>query len=221
MGADGIEIDVHRCATGEAVVIHDYSLERVAGVSLDVESTSLARLRSHDVGEGERIPLLEEALEAAKGLFVNIELKVEKMTATGLERVVARVVEQAGARERVVFSCFHPAPLWRLRFLLPSVRRALLIGSSQAFHLRRGWQGVALGLHAVHPEHVMLDECRLARFHRRGLEVNTWTVNEPWDIRRLSAMGVDGVITDRPDMARDALMGMPADRLELHPRLED
>src|SRR5512133_799359 len=83
-GADGFELDVRRCATGEVVIVHDEDLSRVAGAPLRVRDTPLAALRSFDVGawkgegfRGERIPLLSEVLEALPAAVVNVELKSE------------------------------------------------------------------------------------------------------------------------------------------------
>src|SRR5512134_3488878 len=80
-GADGVELDVWRCATGEVVVAHDEDLVRVAGAPLRVPDAPLAALRALDVGawrgeqwRGERIPLLEEVLEALPRAVVNVEL---------------------------------------------------------------------------------------------------------------------------------------------------
>src|SRR5512147_1098251 len=81
-GADGVELDVHRCATGEVVVIHDEDARRTAGADLRVAASPLAALRALDAGgwrgerfQGERIPLLAEVLEALPGALVNVELK--------------------------------------------------------------------------------------------------------------------------------------------------
>jgi glycerophosphoryl diester phosphodiesterase len=209
LGADGVELDVRRCASGEAVVVHDADLKRVAGVDVRVADTRLSDLSRFDVGEGEGIPSLEAVFEATgPSMRVNVELKAESARPTGLEAAVARAVRRSGAGHRTLFSCFHPVPLLRLWRLLPRVPRALLFGSEQPIHLRRGWHRLGLPLSAVHPEHVLLDAAAVGRWHRRGLAVNAWTVNDPVRVRALSLMGIDGVITDRPDLARDALMGI-------------
>src|SRR6266542_5407411 len=81
-GADGVELDVRRCATGEVVVVHDEDLSRVGGAPLRVADSPLGALRAVDLGawagerfRGERIPLLAEVLEALPAAIVNVELK--------------------------------------------------------------------------------------------------------------------------------------------------
>src|SRR5512138_1617646 len=102
-GADGVELDVWRCATGEVVVAHDEDARRVAGVDLRIRDAPLAALRALDVGAwkgdrfgGERIPLLAEVLEALPGAVVNVELKAAGRDVR-LAAAVARVIAQAGA----------------------------------------------------------------------------------------------------------------------------
>lgn len=209
LGADGIELDVQRCATGEVVVFHDADLVRLAGRPERVTGLSLAALRSVRLEGGGGIPTLEEVFDTVPPrLWVNVELKVEDLRPTGLEDAVVRVLRRTGAEGRVILSCFHPAALWRLVRLCPRVPRALLFGHEQARLLRQGWHALATPAGRVHPEHVLLDRARVQRWHRLGRGVYPWTVDDPGRIRDLAGMGCDGVITNRPDLARDALMGL-------------
>jgi glycerophosphoryl diester phosphodiesterase len=67
--------------------------------------------------------------------------------------------------------------------------------------LRAAWTAPLLGLDAVHPQHRMVDEQYMAWAKRKGYRVNAWTVNDPDDVRRCLDLGVDSIITDRPDLA--------------------
>ncbi len=206
VGADGIEMDVRLCRTGEAVVIHDPDLKRVAGAHLDVAGASLRELSRYDIGEGERIPSLEDALDACRDVLVNLEMKVEGFAATGMERTVAEAVKKVGLEERrVMISSFHPAALWRFKSLLPGVGRALLFGSCQAWYLRRGWHRTGLSVAAIHPEHTLASPRAIKKWRKQGLRVNVWTVNHPRTIREFADRGADGVITDDPALALDTL----------------
>src|SRR5512140_2542862 len=108
LGADGVELDVWRCATGEVVVHHDEDTRRVAGAALLVPDAPLAALRALDVGawkgerfRGERIPLLAEVLAALPAAVVNVELK-SRGRDVRLAAAAARVLRASGAQGRVI-----------------------------------------------------------------------------------------------------------------------
>src|SRR5713226_5970042 len=112
-GADGVELDAQRCASGEVVVLHDESLGRTTGFAGLVTETPYATIRALDAGarkaerwRGERVPLLEEVLEAFP-LLVNVELKCERADDRGLTAEVVRVVREARAQDRVLLSSFN------------------------------------------------------------------------------------------------------------------
>src|SRR3954465_9330714 len=136
-GADGIELDAQRCASGEVVVVHDESLLRTTGHAALVTRTPWSTLRALDAGawkaerfRGERVPLLAEVL-AAFPLLVNVELKCERSDDRGLTAEVVRIVREGGAEERVLLSSFNPLCLLRARTLAPRIPRALLFESDQ------------------------------------------------------------------------------------------
>jgi glycerophosphoryl diester phosphodiesterase len=209
LGADGVELDVQQCASGEVVVFHDTDLARLAGRPERVVDLPLAGLRRVSLAGGGAIPTLAEVYEVVgPRLTVNVELKLDHARPTGLEAAVCEVVRRAGAEGRTVFSCFHPVPLWRLWRLAPEVERALLFGTEQALLLRHGLHALGVPARRVHPEHLVLDRATVRAWHRLGRTVHAWTVDDPSRIRALAQMGVDGVITDCPDVARDALMGL-------------
>ncbi len=213
LGADGVELDVQRCATGEVVVFHDADLARLAGRPERVVDLPLAELRRLRLEGGGAIPTLAEVYEAVgPRCVVNVELKLDRAWPTGLEQATCEVVRRAGATGRTVFSCFHPVPLWRLWRLAPGIPRALLFGTEQALPLRHGLHALGCPVRRVHAEHTVLDRSSVAAWRRLGVAVFAWTVDDPGRIRHLARLGVDGVITDCPDVARDALMGLVGDR---------
>ena len=128
-GADGVELDVQRCATGEVVVFHDDDLKRLAGRPERIDQLSLAALRQVRLLPGGEIPTLAEALEACgpAGL-VNIEIKHTGLFPTGCRALVegvAGVVARADAGHRVLISSFSPGAVWgwrKLRTDVPSRR---------------------------------------------------------------------------------------------------
>ena len=212
-GADGVELDVWRCATGEVVVAHDEDARRVAGVELRVPDAPLAALRALDVGawkgeryRGERMPLLAEVLEALPGAVVNVELK-SRGRDVRLAAAVARVIAAAGAEGRVVVSSFD----WRLvvafRLAAPGVPVGLLLERTAAWRARLALAIRLLGPSAVHPERTLVTPERARRWAARGLAVNVWTVDDPEEARGLAALGAAAVITNVPGRIALALRG--------------
>jgi glycerophosphoryl diester phosphodiesterase len=212
-GADGVELDVRRCATGEVVVVHDEDLARVAGAPLRVEASPLAALRALDVGawkgerfRGERIPLLAEVLEALPEGVVNVELKGGGRDLS-LAHAAAEAIWRAGAGGRVVVSSFDWRLLAAYRLASPDVPAGLLFEGSRAWRLRT-WLGIrAFRPAAVHPERTLATDARVRAWSARGLAVNVWTVDDPAEARRLAAAGAAAVITNAPGRIREALAG--------------
>ncbi len=207
-GADGIELDAQRCATGEVVVIHDDSLARTTGLAALVVDTPWPVLRTLDASawkgsgfRGEHVPLLSQTLEAFPGL-VNVELKCDRADDRGLTAEVVRVVRAAGAEERVLLSSFNPLCLWRARLAAPRIPRALLFESEQRWAVRSAFAAPLVGACAMHPEHVLATPRRISRWGRRGYSVACWTVDEVEEAARLYRSGVSGIITNRPALMR-------------------
>ncbi len=207
-GADGVELDAQRCASGEVVVVHDASFARTTGFAALVTQASLTAVRALEAGSwksekfrGERVPLLSEVLEAFPRL-VNVELKCEALDDGGLTAEVVRVVRAARAEERVLFSSFNVACLWRARQLAPGIPRALLFESEQRWPLRSGAFAPLLGAQAMHPEQVLATPDRVSRWRRRGYSVGCWTVDDPEAAARLHRSGVGSMITNWPARIR-------------------
>lgn len=205
-GADGIELDVFQCGTGEVVVFHDEDLGRL-GVGVD-PALRAPRLPWADLGAielrgGHRIPLLADALRATD-LMVNVELKSFRPARPGaLPAAVARVIADAGAAERVVVSSFDPVMLWQLHRVAPHLPIGFLFETGAVRPLRN--LGGVLGASSLHPHHPLCTPEAIAGWHERGFAVHTWTVDDPDRLRALSAAGIDGVFANDPRAARAVL----------------
>jgi glycerophosphoryl diester phosphodiesterase len=205
-GADGVELDVMRCGTGEVVVFHDDDLERLGKRAGLVRATPLAELRAIDLGGGERIPLLDEVLEELGPLLVNVELKSQsQLRDDGLATAVAAILSRHAARTRALVSSFDPWLLGRFRLRAPDLATGLLFARDQSLPLRRAWAAPLLRPAALHPESLLVDAHSAADWHARGYALNVWTVDDPAELRLLAALGVDGLITNRPKFARSVL----------------
>jgi len=214
-GADGIELDVSRCATSEIVVIHDDTLDRTTNGAGRVSETPYARLRELDAGSffdatfaGERIPTLEETLDRVAGrIRVNIEIKPVGPRANGIEREVVEMVRAHGMMDEVIISSFDPYVLGRTRRVAPDMPLGALYGSGPSALAMHVWCWLTGYPDALHPHQGLVTPRMMARARRRGCHVNVWTVNERAEMERLIALGVDAIITDHPALLRQVLMG--------------
>jgi glycerophosphoryl diester phosphodiesterase len=206
VGADGVELDVRVCASGEVVVMHDPDLRRMAGRSERVAELDYAQLRGIDLGQGAHAPLLAEvlALVLGRGQQVNVEIKADAPATEPIVRGVARELSRltAAERARVVVSSFEPSALVLLRGLDPETRVGFLYSTQrEADHAPR------LSHAGEHPQHMLLDAASIAAMRARSAFVNTWTVNDPARAVQLAQLGVDAIISDVPDAIVAALRG--------------
>ena len=208
-GADGVELDVLRCASGEVVVFHDDDLARLGGRPERIARLSLAQLRALRLTSGATIPTLAEALEACgPSLLVNVELKASAVPWSELRALVAAVAEvtdTAGTRERILISSFHPYAVWAWQRRVPGVPAGLLFEAEGPVHLRRAWALPLLRPFSAHPQDVLCEAASLRRWHARGYRVAVWTVDAPAELQRLAAAGADALITNDPGAAQAAL----------------
>ncbi len=203
-GADGVELDVWRCASGEVVVIHDEDTRRTAGEVLAVPDTPWPALRALEVGawkgdrfRGERIPLLAEVLEALPGALINVELKGRGRDRR-LAEAAARVIRRAGAADRVIASSFHVGLLAAFRRSAPEVTRGFLFEESRMWRLRATLSARWLRAQALHPEARLVTPLQASRWQREGLAIVAWTVDDAAEVRRLEALGTSALISNVP-----------------------
>ena len=207
-GADGVELDVRLCGSGEVVVFHDERLQRLTGHSGRVAETAWKTLRTLAVSTPQGragIPLLAEILETLpRTAFLNVELKADSGWLQ-LARRVGRLLVEGRHQPRVLASSFHPLCLLALAACAPSVRRGYLLEPGQPAWLEAGPLALWAGRDAVHPADREVTKDSVQLWHTRGREVNVWTVDQPARARTLAAWGVDALITNRPGVLRAAL----------------
>ena len=208
MGADGVELDVHICRSGELVVAHDETVDRVAdgtGMILNLSLSELKALhfnRTHPEYTEARLPLLSEVFELLRptGLSVNIELKNSIVDYPELERKVLELAAEKFDLRRILFSSFNHHSMLRMKQLDPSVPCGLLY---EAVMIDPWKYAKALGMDAIHPHYseviVNTGECSAA--HASGIKVHTWTVNSPEAMEAVIREGADVLITNFPDQA--------------------
>jgi glycerophosphoryl diester phosphodiesterase len=221
LGADGVELDVRLCASGEVVCCHDPTLRRLAGKDVRIRTTSWDELRRHDLG-GASLCCLDEVLDlwGPHGI-VNVELKHDDVEVAALARATVAVIRRF-PRAAVLISSFDPAALDAIAALAPRVARGQLVrpflrpGASRAL--------AALdrpGLVAVHPWYGDATAARIAAWRARGLDVNVWTVDDPARATALRDAGASMVISNTPAVLLPSVRveGDDARRREVRDRL--
>ncbi len=209
LGADGVELDVMCCGTGELVVFHDYEVSRLTTGKGKTGELSLQVLKSLDVGShfspqfaGEPPPTLPEVLDALPPTAsINIEIKNEAIRSAGEEQIVVKLIRQYHLLDRAIVSSFNPFVLRRVRKLDPHIRIGYLHEAHPRLYLRPKAVSTWLRPNAVHPEFTVVTSEMIRRAHQRGVAVHAWTVNEVEVMRRLIEWGVDALITDFPERA--------------------
>jgi glycerophosphoryl diester phosphodiesterase len=210
-GVDYLETDVHASADGVAMIAHDPELARILERPDKVGDLTAAELAGLDLGEGQHMPTLAEALDAFPQARFNIDLK----SASAIPSTVA-TIRALRAERRVLLTSFSERRRRAVLSQLPAVAtsasgpvfaRALVAaavrGTAAVRAALRGVQAVqiperALGLNTVTPG-------RLRQYHAAGVEVHVWTINDVESMNRLLDLGVDGIVTDRADLAIDVV----------------
>jgi glycerophosphoryl diester phosphodiesterase len=211
LGAPGIETDVHACASGELVVVHDDTFKRTAADGRAVEALALPEIKAIDVGsffdpafKDERAPLLEEVLEEfCPGMYIDIELKSRKVNNDPLPELMARKIKTMGKKieESVTVSSFNPFSARAFKWFCPNVATAVIWDNDAQVPvmLRRGFGRHIARCDYLKPVYLQAGKFLRARFtllERRPLV--PWTVDDPETAERLLALGCAGIITNRP-----------------------
>ncbi|CUA85448.1 glycerophosphodiester phosphodiesterase [Pseudidiomarina woesei] len=209
--ADGIEIDVYPLED-EWVVFHDRYLARLTAHEGRLQDFTLAQLRSLKVFGQHPIPTLDEVLDFVGGrCMVNIELKGADIT-RGLTRHLRRAVERAGFQpQQLLVSSFNHHWLKQLKEDHPEQSIGALTTSCP---LSYALFASELQAWSVHIDVDFVTSEFVVDAHQRGLKVLVFTVDEPQDMLELKRMGVDGIFTNHPALARNVLNGLYVDAKE-------
>ncbi len=218
-GADWVEIDVQETADDVVIVAHDSDFMKLAGVDIKVWDATMEDVAQIDIGSwfdpqyaSERSPTLRDVLAAAKGRAkVIIELKYYGHD-VDLENRVAAIVEEFGMQDDIATMSLKYPAVQKMKALRPDWRAGVL--AATAVGDMSGLDGDFVAVNAG-----MVTPGLIRSVHEAGKDIYAWTVNDPLQMSSLASMGVDGLITDHPAMAREVLRvraGMgPAERLML------
>lgn len=197
-GAEMCELDVQLTRDGAMVVIHDDTVDRTTDGTGAVASMTLAEIKRLDAGAkfdprftGERIPTLQEVFDLVEGgCALNIEIKSD-----GLESKVSELVGARKAFGWTLISSFDWTALARIRHIAPEMRVGLLASRWPA---RLIGAATEMKAYAINPKFDIVTEDLCIAAHSREINVYAWTVDEPAEMRRLIAYGVDGIMTNWP-----------------------
>jgi len=198
MKADALGIDVHVCKSGEVVVIHDNTLERVTNGRGYVRDKTLTELRQLIVDGGAQIATLEETINfVGKRVKLDIELK-EEGCAGPTHRVIRDAIEIRGwSYDDFFVSSFIRSELKTMKILDEKVYLSVLFNWISQFGAFRFAKKI--GAYSINPSLGITNKKLVIRAHENGLKVFVWTVNNEKDIARIKLLGVDGIFSDFPD----------------------
>lgn len=204
--ADYSEIDVQVTSDGVVVLCHDLDLKRVAGVSRRLQDMTWEEAKELDVGsyfskayKGERIPTLEQALEACKGrMKLNIELK-DMGKSSSLPEQVVQLVKEQDMEEQCVLTSVSLSYLKRVKEADPDIKTGQILSAVYG----RCYEEEYADFISIRSSFVTRSLVEAA--HEYGKAVHVWTVNRKAELERIQHLGVDNVITDYPAAARAIL----------------
>ncbi|KGO90515.1 glycerophosphodiester phosphodiesterase [Flavobacterium suncheonense] len=197
LGANAVELDVHVCATGELVVFHDFTVDRMTNGSGEVHKLTLEQLKRLTVAGEFSIPTLVETFELInRKCWINVELKGHSTAEPVCQLIEEYVTERGWHYEDFIVSSFQKEELERTKAINPKIRLAALSQASVEQALE--WAD-ELSAYAIHPHFSLLTEDNIMVAKSRGYKINVWTVNHDEDIQRLETYKIDGIISDFPD----------------------
>ena len=202
--AESVEIDVPMTTDGVVVLGHDASIKRGAGVNRSIASMTFEELEKLDVGSwfspeyaGTRIPALSEVLElCSQKTSLNIEIKYVGKNSE-LPEKTAEMVKEYGMENQCVITSTNLSYLKRVKAVLPEVRTGYIISAAYGnFYSSEDVDFISIRSGFV-------TSALMQNAHEQGKAVYAWTVNTKSELERLTLLGVDGIITDRPVLARE------------------
>ncbi|WNI26266.1 glycerophosphodiester phosphodiesterase family protein [Streptomyces sp. ITFR-16] len=192
-GMDLIELDLHLSKDGALAVMHDAEVDRTTDGKGAIADKTLAELRELDAGQGERVPVFEEVLDAVRS---PLQAEIKDVAAA---RTLAVVMRERDLVDRVEVISFHDEAIAEIAQLVPGVRTALVASR---------WGGDLVDrAKAVGATRLVLNVRRITlelveRAHAEGLTVVGWVVNTQDHLRLARGLGLDGATTDFPEIRR-------------------
>ncbi len=221
LGSSAIETDLRVTREGRFVLLHDARVNRTTNGRGRIADLPFGAVRRLDAGSwfaaefaGERVPTLEETLALAAELDLGIYLELKTSLEGALPFALAEALRRLPRPPRIVLLAFDARALVRMRSVRPRLETGLLVGRADPMIEKARRMGSGLlagrtgpkievarraGARLLAPRARRVSARLVERAHEAGLGVVAWTVNEPKEMRRLLALGVEGLMTDWPD----------------------
>lgn len=205
-GSDGIEFDVQMTKDKELVLIHDETVDRTTNGSGRVCDYTLEELKKLDASADfagvygfNPIPTLREYCAMAKDadILTNIELKNGVYEYEGMEQMVLDILDEFSMRDKAMISTFNHFSALRMKALDPNMRCGLL---EESWLVDAAAYVEKVGAECYHPWYCSMTKETVSELHAKGIEINVWTVNTEEVMLEMLERGVDGVITNFPDV---------------------
>jgi len=212
LGATFIETDLHLTRDAQFVAFHDANLQRTTNGTGPVRERTKAELRELDAGRwfdrdfvGERIPTIEEVLKFGRENDVVLYLELKYEAPWGLHHALAAALRDSGEVARVIVLSFDPGTLESLRRHDSTIMTGLLVEELRPDIVKTA---VGCGARQLCPRGDIVTVNLVNEAHLSDLQVATWTINQPDQMRWIVATGVDGIMTDFPDRLKSVLQNL-------------
>ena len=203
LGANGIEIDVFRCKSGEIVVFHDNNLSKILDVNLCIEDLDLKTIKSFRIENQYFIPTLEEILSLQlDDLILNIELKGKGTAIPTIELLQRYFKKNLLKKKNILVSSFDWDELLVLRSKSQKIPIGVLIDGNPLIALNFAKEVEAM---SINSDYKYLNKKNVDLVNAKGYKLFPYTVNNEDEMKKLISIGVDGIITDYPDKLKKIL----------------
>lgn len=197
LGVDGIEVDVFRCGSGELVVFHDRSVEKLTNGIGFIEQMSLNSIKKLNVLDQGKIPTLNEVLDLIDGqVILNIELKGSNTSFLTHQLLNSYFKSSNWKPEKIIISSFDWDELRAFYQLNKEIKIAILTEDDPVDAIPIAKE---LNAFSINPNHILLTKLNAAKIKSENISIYPWTVNEILDINKMKKIGIDGIITDYPE----------------------
>ena len=193
-----IELDVRRCASGELVIFHDSKVDRVTNGEGAIKKLSLTEIKQLRTVDGQQIITLSEALDTIQGrCMVNLHLKVSYISAATIRAVADSIATRAWSLRQFLISSFNYSELKRIKKREPKIKVAILYYRHLLNIVKRAKK---LSAYSVNLNRRLMKNKLLTALRRANIKSFIWTINSATDAKRARQLGVDGIISDFPDI---------------------
>jgi glycerophosphoryl diester phosphodiesterase len=206
LGVDGIEIDIFKCKSGELVVFHDKTLNRLTDAEGLIESLDIDSIRKIKILNKYKIPTLNEVLDLIDGkVFLNIELKGSE-TALLTNQIIKNYLDKGNwIIEKFIISSFN----WKeLEIFYKNNKQVPIAVLTDADPLDALPVARKLKAKAINPSYKSLNSKNVKKIHEAGYKIYPYTVNKKENISKVISLNVDGIITDFPERVQELIFNL-------------